>query len=347
MNLPLNSSVKEKDMSVKTKRERHPQRLPNWQPSMVRSQMRPLRLSEKMELTPLEMSYCHHYGLDFENTLDFIRHQFGYIDTDGYRIAVHTFEAEYQYKGTVLLLHGLYDHSGLYDAIIEHFLKKGFNVVIFDLPGHGLSSGSPAAIKDFREYVKVFERILSLCLDTFGSSNTPLHVIAQSTGCSVVMDYLLDKGITTEQSPFKSIVFLAPLIRPRAWGASKLAYVFLSPFIRKLKRKYLVNSSDEKFVRFIREYDPLQAQELSVSWVGALRKWIKRIEKMPPTVLEPVVIQGHLDKTVDWQHNVTKLTRLFHHPVVHFFPKASHHIANERTDILEEILDRIDALYHA
>ena len=323
--------------------ERHPQCLPNWQPSMVQSQMRPLRLGEAFDLTPLEQSYCHHYGVDFEKRLDFIRHHFGYIDTENdFRIAVHTFEPEYRDEGTVLIVHGLYDHAGLYDAMIEYYLNKGMNVVVYDLPGHGLSSGDRAAISDFKEYVTVFDRMVKLCQDAFPGD---LHVLGQSTGCSIIMDYVLGRALTKESTPFQSMVFFAPLIRPRAWKWGQASYVLLSPFLRRIKRRYNRNSSNENFLNFVRCYDPLQPQVLSVTWVGALKRWIKRIENMPPVALEPVVIQGHLDSTVDWQYNVTRLTKLFHHPVVHFLPDAGHQVANESDYVLDRVKERIDHLY--
>jgi len=44
-------------------------------------------------------------------------------------------------KGWVLIVHGLGEHIGRYDKLIDMLVKEGFGVIGFDLPGHGKSSG--------------------------------------------------------------------------------------------------------------------------------------------------------------------------------------------------------------
>ncbi|HUM75897.1 MAG TPA: alpha/beta fold hydrolase, partial [Fervidobacterium sp.] len=44
-------------------------------------------------------------------------------------------------KGWVLIVHGLGEHIGRYDKLIDMLVKEGFCVIGFDLPGHGKSSG--------------------------------------------------------------------------------------------------------------------------------------------------------------------------------------------------------------
>ena len=42
-------------------------------------------------------------------------------------------------QGTLLLLHGYYDHMGLYRHVVDWALSMNFAVLACDLPGHGLS----------------------------------------------------------------------------------------------------------------------------------------------------------------------------------------------------------------
>ncbi|MCX7845712.1 MAG: lysophospholipase [Dictyoglomaceae bacterium] len=44
-------------------------------------------------------------------------------------------------RGWILLVHGLGEHIGRYEGLIEELLKKHFGVIGFDLPGHGKSKG--------------------------------------------------------------------------------------------------------------------------------------------------------------------------------------------------------------
>lgn len=76
-------------------------------------------------------------------------------------------------------------------------------------------------------------------------------------------------------------------MRPRAWGWSKLSYRLLSPFVDSIPRRFSENSSDPQFLDFLREHDPLQPRTLPTAWVGALTRWVPRIERAPRRALSP------------------------------------------------------------
>jgi alpha-beta hydrolase superfamily lysophospholipase len=68
---------------------------------------------------------------------------------------------------------------------------------------------------------------------------------------------------------------------------------------------------------------------LPTAWVGALARWIKRIEVAPGSTRRPLIVQGQADMTVDWQHNLEVLRAKFDRPQVLMLPEARHHLANE------------------
>lgn len=84
---------------------------------------------------------------------------------------------------------------------------------------------------------------------------------------AILLDYLLHGG---ERPELGETILLAPLVRPRAWGWSKLSYRLLSPFVDSIPRRFSENSSDPQFLDFLREHDPLQPRTLPTAWVGAL-----------------------------------------------------------------------------
>ncbi|HOB16445.1 MAG TPA: alpha/beta fold hydrolase [Defluviitoga sp.] len=49
------------------------------------------------------------------------------------------------------IVHGLGEYSGRYEKFIKTFMDLGFDVYIFDLPGHGYSSGKKGDIGNFYE----------------------------------------------------------------------------------------------------------------------------------------------------------------------------------------------------
>lgn len=54
---------------------------------------------------------------------------------------------------TLLIVHGMSEHSGRYDHIAPNVVDRGWNLIIPDLRGHGRSGGAPIHIKRFRQYV--------------------------------------------------------------------------------------------------------------------------------------------------------------------------------------------------
>ncbi|RME04506.1 MAG: alpha/beta hydrolase [Planctomycetota bacterium] len=63
------------------------------------------------------------------------------------------------YAPTILIVHGLGEHSGRYQELIQHLLKLGLQVACPDLRGHGLSSGTRGHTWKFAHY---YEDILRL-----------------------------------------------------------------------------------------------------------------------------------------------------------------------------------------
>lgn len=246
----------------------------------------------------------------------------GWIPAGGRRIAVQGWWRD-DARATVLLLHGYYDHMGLYRHVFDWALAMNFAVLSCDLPGHGLSEGEPASIGDFAEY----QAVLDALLESAGQLGLPQpwHLFGQSTGGAILLDYLLTG---TPRPELGQSVLLAPLVRPRAWGRSKLGYHLLNPFVRQIGRRFSANSADPDFLDFVRR-DPLQAQVLPVAWVGALARWIPRIERAAASAQRPLIIQGDADMTVDWQHNLAVLADKFRGAEQLILPGARHHLVNE------------------
>jgi alpha-beta hydrolase superfamily lysophospholipase len=167
----------------------------------------------------------------------------------------------------------------------------------------------------------------------------PWHLCGQSTGGAIVLDHLLRYG---EQSPAQGkAILLSPLVRPKDWGWSKLSYYLLRPFVKGIARRFSENSNDPAFLPFL-QADPLQPLRLPTAWVGALARWIPRIENASPSARQPLVVQGQADKTVDWQHNLEVLKTRFNQPRVLLLPEARHHLANETAAIREQYFGFLD-----
>ena len=226
---------------------------------------------------------------------------------------------------------------GLYGHVYEWALAQGFAVLSCDLPGHGLSTGARASIHSFQEYQQVLQAMLAKAQQL--QLPTPWHILGQSTGAAIALDYVLHQPRLTELG---ETILLAPLVRPRAWQQSKLLYQILKHIRRSVPRRYSNNSHDVDFVNFVR-HDPLQSQVLPTAWVGALAQWIPYIEQAQPSTRSPIIVQGEADMTVDWQHNLNVLVEKFDAPRILRLPAARHHLANEQLDMREQMFNYLQA----
>lgn len=306
-------------------------KLLNWDMAELEHAVEPLNWQNLPKISPVQQRYLSYYKIDFASRYEGLQHHIGYFSVIGYQLTAQTFIQE-NAKGTALLMHGYYDHVGIYGSLIDFCLQQGWNVFTFDLPGHGLSSGERASISDFKEYDDVFcaalEQVKELQQITSGQ-DLPLHVFGQSTGCAIIINYLLTRQIQQKNSPFTSINLMAPLVRPCEWMKAKIMHTILSPFVHQIKRTFSHNSSDLEFLKFIAEQDPLQPLALSVRWVGALKKWVKMIEACPPLDLVVNIVQGNNDETVDWRYNMPLLLEKFPQRNLLMVDGGRHHIVND------------------
>ena len=304
-------------------------------PDSLRASLQPLAAGQPLSSEAL--AYQHYYGLDFPHRQAPVKRQLGRLRAGGFELVSQVWWPDAAPVATLFLIHGFYDHMGLYRHVVEWGLNHGFVVIACDLPGHGLSSGERASIDDFAQYQATLQGLFieaqSLQLPQ------PWHLCGQSTGGAIVLDHLLHYG---EQSPAQGqAILLSPLVRPRDWGWSKFSYYLLRPFVKGIARRFSENSNDPDFLPFL-QADPLQPVRLPTAWVGALARWIPRIEGASPSTRLPLVIQGQDDKTVDWQHNLEVLKAKFNQPQVLLLPGARHHLANETAEIREQYLAFLD-----
>ncbi|OUR92762.1 hypothetical protein A9Q81_15685 [Gammaproteobacteria bacterium 42_54_T18] len=299
----------------------------------VRQAIPPLTIGEPVVEHESVRRYREYYGIDFENRKKHLSASLGYIDVSGYRIYTHTFLQDNP-KGTVFVMHGYYDHVGIYDHIIEYLIDLRFSVVAFDLPGHGLSSGDNVAIHDFHRYQIVLHSVMDAAKENMPS---PWHIVGQSTGAAVVIDFLLTGRFTQKTSPFKKIVLLAPLVRPQSWLTGRVMQSIVILFKQYIARNFATNSNDVNFLHFLRARDPLQSRMLSARWVGALKNWVPYIESKDSCEVPITVIQGQQDGTVEWQHNLAVIKKKFIRTELVFISQAHHQLVNETEALRKEI----------
>ena len=275
--------------------------------------------------------YFKYYGLDFSSAG--IQHSFGSFESAPFKLAAHIFTPQ-NYESTVFLLPGYFDHTGQLNHLIKHLLESNHAIATFDLPGMGLSTGSPGQIDDFSQYSRALTDFIERLTNKLAP---PYHFIGHSTGASAAIDALLTNANLT----FDKIILAAPLIHCSSWQQTKITCNKKLCFIKKIPRVFRKNSSDPKFLDFIKNSDPLQFKKVPLKWVRALHKWNAKIESLPICDRPINVIQGTDDKIVDWQYNLDFLKTKFRNININLIQNANHELLNEAPDLRKEVFSLI------
>lgn len=108
-------------------------------------------------------------------------------------------------KASLVVLHGLSEHSGRYQHVARFFCEKGFSVFLFDLRGHGRSEG----VRGDANSLEDFLQDLDFFLDGL-KPNGPLFLIGHSFGGQLAINYL---SIPERAARFKGALLSSPNIR--------------------------------------------------------------------------------------------------------------------------------------
>lgn len=269
-------------------------------------------------------AYIQFYQLDFETYLadKNISLYSGSVSSGEYSVFCQYWRPQ-KPTATIVICHGYYDHMGIYQKLISYLLEQGYAVLGFDLPGHGLSSGTRAAIESFSNYSAALQAIMERSASALVGD---VHVVGQSTGCAVIMNHILGDYSFV----FSKVALLAPLVKPKGWNSGQWLFTLLNKRIQTMPRRFAVNSHDREFLRFLAEQDILQPKQLSVQWVGAMKQWIETLEARSDVSAKPLlIIQGTEDGTVDWEFNLPHIETHFTSVKVELIEEGRHQLVNE------------------
>lgn len=87
--------------------------------------------------------------------------------------------------------------------------------------------------------------------------------------------------------------------------------------------------------------DPLQHDQVPISWVEALIRWNELIKEGKPSLIPVLILQGKKDTTVDWRYNVVFLKKKFPNINVELIENGKHHLLNEEELIRDRVFSSI------
>jgi alpha-beta hydrolase superfamily lysophospholipase len=256
------------------------------------------------------------------------------LKVEEHRWVLHHFDVTAS-RGTVLLVHGYFDHALTWSDYIDHLTEQNWSVAALDLPGHGHSSGERAGIDDFATY----HRALKAAIEALVDRSTPADaIVAHSTGAGVVMETLF----THEAAPLAPrIVLVAPLVRSAGWDVGRKAYQLGGHRMQGVPRVFTPSSADEDFTARLRS-DPLQAGWVPSSFLGAVYAWHDRMANYPPSHADVLVLQGEDDRTLEWSYNLRFIADKLPRAHVYRIPRGRHHLVFDAEPMRSRVRVAID-----
>jgi alpha-beta hydrolase superfamily lysophospholipase len=118
-------------------------------------------------------------------------------------------------RGTLINLHGLGDHSGLYPTLVEHFVARGFSVHAPDLRGNGRSPGQRAYVRGWEVFREDLRRFVEVVRGE--EPGVPLFLLGNSLGGLIALEYALHhpeglRGVIAASPPLGGLGIPAPLL---------------------------------------------------------------------------------------------------------------------------------------
>jgi alpha-beta hydrolase superfamily lysophospholipase len=248
---------------------------------------------------------------------------------DGINLYEHWWHPEREPRASIILVHGLQEHSGRYAGFARFLSKNGFAVDALDLRGHGKSNGMTAFVRTFDDYVADLDTFCDRVKERLPGK--PIFLMGFSMGGTVASLFALKR-----QSALRGLILSAPAIKlsrhvsnPLLEGISGQAAKLFPKFpTKKMKSHHL--SRDPEIVAAY-DKDPLVCRRGVLLKTGAeFVKAMKYIQsRMGDLRLPLLIVHGTEDKLVDkigsqWLHDRVscgdrslKLYDGFFHEVIH------------------------------
>ena len=201
-------------------------------------------------------------------------------------------------KGSIIIVHGLGEHSGRYKNVINHLLPKGFAIYGFDLIGHGKSEGPREFVQQYEDFPETL-MIYKNKVKTWHPGK-PLFLLGHSMGGLIATEYLIDHS-----RELTGAIISAPLITVPD-NISKFTIItgkILSRIAPKMGITALDPTAISRDPEVVEDYinDPLvflgkTTARLSVE----LLKAIMRVNEKASKIIAPfIVLQGSEDQLVN------------------------------------------------
>jgi alpha-beta hydrolase superfamily lysophospholipase len=207
---------------------------------------------------------------------------------------------ETEAKASIIVVHGIAEHSGRYEKLANCFVPSGYAVHAIDHIGHGKSDGIRIFVDRFQDYVDTLAAYTRIVSAQWGDK--PLFLLGHSMGGLIAALYLIER-----QREFTGAVLSGPLIKPG--NSTPAALVGLVSFLSTILPRMRLLGLDATYIsrdpQVVKDYieDPLVFNgKITARLAAELANSMKQISSKAGEINLPLlVVQGGADRLVDPQ----------------------------------------------
>lgn len=193
------------------------------------------------------------------------------LSEDGTRLHHHVWPAVGETTAVLAVVHGYGEHGGRYDWLAEAMTPPGYAVHVYDLRGHGLSSGERGQVGRFADYLDDTKTFLEVVAGQ--RSDVPLFLLGHSLGGLIAARYV--ESPPAGSPPLDGLILSSPFLRLaegvdplRALGARLLSRLWPGRDIGNTVRAADLSHEPNVVSRY--ETDPLIHHVAPARWAAEM-----------------------------------------------------------------------------
>jgi alpha-beta hydrolase superfamily lysophospholipase len=244
-------------------------------------------------------------------------------------------------RGSVLITHGLAEHSECYDALAKKLCDQGWMVFAWDLQGHGKSQGPRGYIKEFDHYSRDLLAVIKKIKEDKSFPTTQLHLIGHSMGGLISLQALCQDKTPKIQSlslsnPALGVAIQVPALKHLA---SEVLFSVWPTFTLDNEVRYHLLSRDPAMMDVYAK-DPLRHRKISPPLYLGMLKAQQEVKDNYRKLKVPVFFQiSGQDKIVSPQVSIDFYKSLLGEKTIKIYEDSYHEVYNDlnKSEAIEDL----------
>jgi acylglycerol lipase len=229
--------------------------------------------------------------------------KFTLTTTDNLQLNGASFSQPGETKAAIVLIHGMGEHFGRYQHVVEFFNSIEYAVIGMDLRGHGTSQGKRGHLASYEQLMNDVDLLVNKAQELF--NGLPLIMYGHSLGGNIAANYVLRR-----QPVLKGLIVTAPYFKlafdPPAWkvGLSKIMAKILPAVTLPTELELAALSRDQAVVDAYKN-DPLVHDKISSAFFTSVHTAAPYpIEHAAALKTKTLAMHGLADRITSYQGTI-------------------------------------------